>query len=74
MNQTIKDTRIMQLKAMHELMVNSNDEDIYMTWISLGVPDEPRESDFEFVAEDDASYHECFDLFVKLIVDEGNRW
>ena len=28
-----KDARIKQLKAMHELMMLANDEDIYMTWI-----------------------------------------
>lgn len=66
--------RMNQLKAMHELMRNANDEEIYMTWIVTGVPDEPREEDFEDIALDDESYNECFDLFIKLIADKGNRW
>lgn len=73
MSNYTKQARIAQLKAMHELMINANDEDIYMTWIYL-MPDEPSEEDFVEIAEDDATYNECFDLFVKLIADEGNRW
>lgn len=74
MSNYTKKARVSQLKAMHELMLDANDEDIYMTWIITGVPDEPDEGDFEFIAEDDATYNECFDLFVKLIAYEGNRW
>ena len=73
MSNYTKQARIAQLKAMHELMINANDEDIYMTWIYL-MPDEPSEEDFVEIAEDKATYNECFDLFVKLIADEGNRW
>lgn len=73
MNETIR-VRIEQLKAMHSLMMNTNDEEIYMTWIALGVPDCPREDDFEDIAEDDESYNECFDLFIRLIADKDYRW
>lgn len=65
--------RIAQLKAMHELMLNSNDEEIYMSWIYL-MPDEPSEEDFKDIALDKEDYNECFDLFIELIKDEGNRW
>jgi hypothetical protein len=74
MSKYTRDARIAQLKAMHELMINANDEGIYMTWIICGVPDEPMEEDFEYIAEDDKAYEECFDLFAKLIVRDGNRW
>ena len=66
--------RMDQLKAMHDLMLSANDEGIYMTWIVTGVPDEPSEDDFEYIATSDELYNECFDLFVKLIKHEGNRW
>ena len=69
----VKETRIAQLKAMHKLMLNANDEGIYMTWICR-VPDCPMEEDFEEIADDDEEYNECFNLFVKLISKEGNRW
>lgn len=74
MRNFVKEARITQLKAMHKLMCNANDESIYMTWITCGMPDEPTEDDFEFIAEDDESYTDAFDLFARLIVRKGNRW
>lgn len=66
-------TRVEQLKAMHELMLNANDEEIYMSWICV-MPDCPSDVDFEDIALDDEMYNECFDLFVDLIKYKGNRW
>lgn len=68
-----RDARITQLKAMHALMLEANDEGIYMSWIYL-MPDCPSEEDFESIAIDDEQYNECFDKFVKLIAKEGNRY
>ena len=73
MSKYTRAARIAQLKAMHELMINANDEGIYMTWI-YRMPDEPMEGDFESIAESDEEYNACFDLFVRLITKEGNRW
>lgn len=69
----IREARIIQLKAMHTLMCEANDENIYMTWIYL-MPDCPREEDFIDIAINDEQYNECFDLFVKLIAKNGNRY
>lgn len=66
--------RITQLKAMHTLMCEANDESIYMSWAMCGVPDCPSEDDFESIALDAEMYNEVFDLFVKLIQDKDNRW
>ena len=74
MSKYTKEARIAQLKAMHELMINANDENIYMTWIITGVPDEPNEGNFEYIAEDDKAYNEYFELFLRLIAKHGNRW
>lgn len=68
-----KDARIAQLKAMHNLMTEANDESIYMSWIYT-MPDCPTEDDFESIAIDDESYNECFDKFVRLIAKPGNRY
>lgn len=68
-----RDARIRQLKAMHELMTEANDENIYITWIYI-VPDCPSEEDFESIAINDDQYNECFDLFVRLIAKDGNRY
>ena len=57
--------RIEQLKVMHEIMKNSSDEDIYCAWTYV-VPDEPSESDFESIAEDDEAFEEVCNLFYDL--------
>ena len=66
----MKTTRIRQLKAMHELMMCANDEEIYMTWATYGVPDCPDENDYEFIAEDKVAFDECFELFCTLIAEQ----
>ena len=67
------DARMTQLKAMHDLMCEANDEYIYMAWINL-MPDCPSNEDIKDIALDDEMYNECFDLFVKLIAKDGNRY
>lgn len=59
--------RIRKLKAMHEMILNIDDEGYYMTWICT-VPDCPSEYDFEDIAENVESYNEIEELFKKLIV------
>ena len=66
--------RMTQLKEMHNLMIAANDETIYGRWICTGVPDEPNEDDFEYIALNNESYNECFDLFVKLIANKNCRY
>ena len=68
-----RNARVAQLKAMHELMADANDEDIYMTWIYT-VPDGATEEDFIDIAMDDEEYNHVFDSFVKLIAKDGNRY
>lgn len=67
------DARMTQLKAMHRLMLEANDESIYMSWIYT-MPDCPSEDDFKEIAMDDKAYNECFDKFVRLIAKNGNRY
>lgn len=67
------DARVNQLKAMHTLMLEANDESIYMSWIYL-MPDCPSEEDFKEIAMDDNAYNECFDKFIRLINKPGNRY
>lgn len=68
-----RDARVAQLKAMHQLMCEANDEFIYMAWIYI-MPDCPSDEDFIDIAMDDKSYNECFDTFVRLIAKNGNRY
>lgn len=75
MNENLKrlriQSRVKQLKAMHSLMIEANDENIYMTWIMGWIPDEPTEEDFIDCAENDEWYNETFELFKKLINKKG---
>lgn len=59
--------RIKDLKAMHNTMMNINDEEYYCTWIVLGVPDGAREEDFKEFAEDDEIYYGIESEFAKLM-------
>ena len=54
-------------------MQEANDEEIYYAW-TYYMPDAPSEEDFRDITMDDEEYSGCFDKFVKLIADEGNRW
>lgn len=74
MNKVTRETRIEQLKEMHSLMLNANDESIYMTWIMGYIPDEPTEEDFIDCAENDDWYNETIDKFIRLISNPGYRW
>ena len=67
------DARVSQLKLMHNLICEANDERIYMSW-TYTVPDCPTHEDFVDIAMSDKEYNEVFDLFVKLIQNKGNRW
>ena len=60
------DARISQLKEMHDLMCEANDENLYISWINV-MPDGASNEDFKDIALNDKMYNECFDLFVKLI-------
>ena len=59
--------RMVTLKRMHEVMQNINDESYYMDWITMGVPDEPCDEDFEYIAENDEEYEDCVRIFVSLV-------
>lgn len=61
----ITEYRIRKLKAMHEMMLNVDDESYYMTWIYT-VPDCPSEYDFEDIAEDVKIYNEVEEPIQKI--------
>ena len=68
------DARMTQLRAMHDIMCEANDENIYFHWVTYGVPDGADMDDIKGIALDDEMYNECFNVFVELIAEEGNRY
>ena len=67
------EARVDQLRAMHTLMQNANDEGIYMSWIYT-MPDGATEEDFKDIALDDDMYEECWSAFLRLVKEEGMKW
>ena len=64
-----KQARVEILKAMHQYMMNVNDEDAYFHWTIIGVPDEPMEEDYESIADDENGWEDIVKYFATLIKD-----
>ncbi len=59
--------RVKILKEMHNLFLNSNDENLYLTWIEGGVPDEPSKENYETIAIDSNYFYDVVMFGIKLI-------
>jgi len=68
----IVQARIKMLKEMNKYIIEMGDEEIWMDWITLGVPDEPSEDDYEFIAENDNEWNDVCNLFGKLTEEEAD--
>ena len=64
--------RIKLLKEMNAYIIEMGDEEIWMDWITLGVPDAPSEDDYEFIAENDDEWNDVCSLFGKLAKEEAD--
>ena len=60
------------LKKMNTYIVEMGDEEIWATWITLGVPDAPSEDDYDFIAENDDEWNDVCGLFGKLALEEAD--
>ncbi len=74
---TIKNTKqseferkIELLKDMHNYILDMGDDLVYDIWIRDGVPDEPDEEIFEFIASNDNDWREVCELFGKLVKED----
>lgn len=64
-----KEQRVQLLKQMNQYIIDLGDEEVYGAWISLGVPDEPTEEDYESIAEERLIWVYVCKLFGQLIRD-----
>lgn len=64
-------TRISIAKQMNKYIIDMGDEEIWMDWITIGIPDAPTEEDYESIAEDDNEWMDLCALFGKLVGAEG---
>lgn len=63
-------TRIEIAKQMNDFIINLGDEEIWETWITSGIPDEPQEDDYALFVIDDDEWNELCELFGTLVKDE----
>lgn len=66
-NMGTKEQRIELLQGMHQYIIDLGDEEVYDAWFSLGVPDEPTDDDFEFIADNIEEWVSICQLFGRLI-------
>ena len=62
-----KEQRIELLKGMHQYIIDFGDEEMYETWFSLGIPDEPTDDDYEFITDNIGEWVSICQLFGRLI-------
>ena len=68
--ETLIQERIKLLKGMDSYICNEvGDEDIWETWIAVGVPDCATEEDYRFMAADEETWCETCALFGRLIAE-----
>lgn len=60
------------LKEMNTYIIEMGDEEIWATWITLGVPDAPSEDDYDFIAKNDDEWNDVCGLFGKLAVEKAD--
>jgi hypothetical protein len=58
--------RVEFIKALNEIVLGLGDEELIEGWLMNGVPDCPSEEDFEFIANDQESFDETVNCFVRL--------
>lgn len=66
MSESLTRQRVYKLREMHKIMSNISNEDYYYSWIVNGVPDQPTEDDYSFIAGDDDTYRDVCAKFARL--------
>ena len=59
------------LKQMNKYIIEIGDEEIWSDWIALGVPNEPSEDDYDFIAEEDKEWNNVCELFGRLVHEDN---
>lgn len=70
MNEALIQLRANQLKAMDDFVHSINNEELMEDWLSCGVPDEPSEEDYSYIAADDELYKTCVRIFKRIAIEE----
>lgn len=54
------------IKGMNDKILETGDEEMFYDWFTYGVPDNPTEEDFVFIAEDLDLWREVVAVFCKI--------
>lgn len=73
MSKITLNSRVAALKTCHEEIINLGDEEAYKWWIAMGVPDEPSEDDFKYIAKNDEEYEDTLQLYKKIMYEYGGE-
>ena len=65
-------TRLELLHNMHNIVLHLNNENAYYNnWIVYGMPDEPTEDDFEYIADNLDEFKDITTAFYKVVASYG---
>ena len=74
MKETILDYRIKTLKKMDKFIrENMADEEDILYWLTVAVPDEATEEDYEFIAKNKEDFSTACRIFAGLVVNNGEE-
>ena len=73
MSKVTLESRVEALKIRHNEIIDLGDEEAYEWWIAMGVPDEPSEDDFKWIASNDSEYEETLQLAKRILYEYGAK-
>ena len=62
----MKQARIELLKQMNQYIIDLSDEEVWLEWITEGVPDEASEDDYDFIASNEDEWLDTVKIFANL--------
>lgn len=67
-----KEAKVKLLKEMDKyIRENINDEELFCEVWLLYMPDEASKDDYEFIAENEANYNECLEVFTRICIEDA---
>ena len=62
----MKQARIKLLKQMNQYIIDLGDEEVWLEWITEGVPDEASEDDYDYIASNEDEWLDTVKIFANL--------
>lgn len=66
----IIESKMNMLKLMDKMINEIGDEELFDSWLMLGVPDGADDDDYEYMARSEEGYKDVCELFVRLLQRE----